>query len=206
MKLERVTIENYRAVERLTFPLDPYLTVFHGDNAHGKTSILSAIAVGLGRIATLLPGVSGIYFRETDQRGRRSLRVELTTTEGVVWARRRAFGRTARRMIIQQGLSEIVDAIVRADRDRQDPLDLPIVAFYDTDRAVFDQPRRRRGFKTEFPRYAALQGALSAKTDFKDFFEWFYAKENEELRHQKERRNFDYRLPDSTRCVRQLSR
>ena len=196
MKLERVTIENYRAIERLSLPLDPSLTVFHGDNAHGKTSILSAIAVGLGRIATLLPGVSGIDFRDTDRRRRRPLRVELKTTAGVVWDRRRTFGRMARRATTLKGLLEVVDAIVSADRDEQEPLDLPIVVFYDTDRAAFDQPRRRRGFKTEFPRYAALEGALSAQTDFKDFFKWFYAKENEELRHQKERRNFEYRLPD----------
>ena len=196
MKLERVTIENYRAIERLTLPLDPSLTVFHGDNAHGKTSILSAIAVGLGSIPRLLPGVSGIDFRDTDRRRRRPLRVELTTTEGVAWDRRRTFGQITRRAITQRSLKEVVDAIVSADRDEQEPLDLPIVAFYDTDRAAFDPPRRRRGFKTEFPRYAALEGALSARTDFKDFFKWFYAKENEELRHQKERRNFEYRLPD----------
>ena len=196
MKLERVTIENYRAIDQLTLPLDPSLTVFHGDNAHGKTSILSAIAVGLGRIPTLLPAVSGIDFRGTDRRGLRPLRVELTTSEGVVWDRRRTFGRITRRAITKRSLKEVVDAIVSADRDKQEPLDLPIVAFYDTDRAVFDQPRRRRGFKTEFPRYAALQGALSAQTDFKDFFKWFYAKENEELRQQRERVNFSYRLPD----------
>jgi len=70
------------------------------------------------------------------------------------------------------------------------------VAFYDTDRAVFDPPQRRRGFITEFPRYRALQGALSARTDFRDFFQWFYAKENEELREQKEQGNFDYQLKD----------
>lgn len=196
MKLECVTIENYRAIERLTLLLDPALTVFHGDNAHGKTSILSAIAVGLGSIPRLLPDVSGIDFRDTDRRRRRPLRVELKTTKGVRWDRRRTFGRMARRTTTLRGLLEVVDAIVSADRDEQEPLDLPIVAFYDTDRAVFDQPQRRRGFKTEFPRYAALEGALSAQTDFRDFFKWFYAKENEELRHQKERRDFEYRLPD----------
>ena len=41
MKLERVEIENYRAIERLELALDPDLTVFHGDNGHGKTSVLS---------------------------------------------------------------------------------------------------------------------------------------------------------------------
>ena len=196
VKLERVTIENYRAIDHLTLQLDPSLTVFHGDNAHGKTSILSAIAVGLGRIPMLLPGVSGIDFRETDRRGWQPLRVELKTSEGVAWDRRRTFGRITRRATTTRSLKEVVDAIVRVDRGKQEPLDLPIVAFYDTDRAVFDQPRRRRGFKTEFPRYAALQGALSAQTDFKDFFKWFYAKENEELRRQREQRDLDYRLMD----------
>ena len=196
MKLKSVTIENYRAIGRLTLPLDPSLTVFHGDNTYGKTSILSAIAVGLGRIPTLLPGVSGIDFRQTDRRGWQPLRVALTTTEEVAWERRRTFGQITQRMIVQRSLKEVVDAIVSADRDERDPLNLPIVAFYDTDRAVFDPPRRRRGFKTEFTRYAALEGALSARTDFKDFFQWFHAKENEELRAQRIRRNFDFRMKD----------
>ena len=52
MKLTYVGIENFRAIERLDLEPDPALTVFHGDNAHGKTSILDAIAVGLGRIPT----------------------------------------------------------------------------------------------------------------------------------------------------------
>ena len=64
MKLERVEIENYRAVERLELALDPDLTVFHGGNGHGKTSVLSAIAVGLGAIPLHLPDVSGRYNRK----------------------------------------------------------------------------------------------------------------------------------------------
>ena len=47
MKLERVEIRNYRAIERLDLALDPDLTVFHGNNGHGKTSVLSGIVVGL---------------------------------------------------------------------------------------------------------------------------------------------------------------
>ena len=61
---------------------------------------------------------------------------------------------------------------------------------------MFDAPQRRRGFKTEFSRYAALEGALSARTNFREFFEWFYAKENEELREQKARQGFDFRLKE----------
>ena len=192
MKIARVSIRNYRAVRNLDLRLDPSLTVFHGDNAHGKTSILSAIAVGLGSIPTLLPDVSGISFLKTDRRRWQSVvEVKLTTTGGIEW--RRAIG-SRRKVPVLKQLSKTIEDIVKADREGAPPLDIPIIAFYDTDRAVLDQPRRRRGFKTEFPRYAALEGALSARTDFRDFFKWFYAKENEELRRQKEQRNLDFRL------------
>ena len=202
MKLERVEIENYRAIEKLKLPLDPSLTVLHGANGDGKTSVLSAIAAGLGSILRLLPDVSGVGFRDTDLRGARPLRVALKTLDGIEWDRRRIGPRkrTARR-----GLKDAIEAIVAADRDGANTLDLPIVVFYDTDRSVVDAPQRRRGFKdfkTEFPRYAALEGALSPRPNFKEFFKWFYALENEELREQKERRDFDFRLKE-LKAVRQ---
>lgn len=188
MKLKRVKIENYRAIEKLDLTLDPRLTVFFGDNAHGKTSVLSAIAVGLGRIPRLLPDVSGVGFLKEDRRGSKHAWVALTTTEGTEW--QETTGRGAK----LSALREKIEGIVSADREEAAPRALPILAFYDANRAVFDQPQRRRGFKTEFPRYAALQDALAARTNFREFFKWFYAMENEELRLQKERRSFDFHL------------
>ena len=187
MKLKTVEIENYRAVEEITLQLHPQLTVLYGDNGHGKTSILSAIAIGLGRIPMLLPGVSGIGFRDTDRRGWRPLRVALRTIDDVAWDRRRTFGHTTRRTLSEPSLKRVVDDILKADRENLEPLDLPIVASYDTDRAVFDAPQRRRGFTPDFPRYGALEGALSVRTNFREFFQWFYAMENEELRGQRQR-------------------
>ena len=197
MKLERVTIRNFRAIERLTLPLDPCLTVVHGDNAPGKTSVLSAIAGGLGSILTELPEVSGVGFLKTDRRGSQPLQVDVRTTDGVGWIRRGS-GATlsATPDLARQGLKQFLAALVRADQEGTEPHALPIAAFYDANRAVFDAPQRRRGFKTEFVRYAVLEGALGARTDFREFFKWFYAKENEELREQKKRRDFDYRSTD----------
>ena len=192
MRLERVEIENYRAIEKLKLRLDPRLTVLHGANGDGKTSVLSAIATGLGGIARWLPDVSSIGFLDTDLRGLRPLRVALKADDGTEWERRR---RGRRRTIAARRLKDAIEAIVAADRDGGEPLDLPIVAFYDTDRAVIDAPRRRRGFKTSFPRYAALQDALSRRTDFKEFFKWFYVLENEALR-ELSRRDRNYQLPE----------
>lgn len=55
---------------------------------------------------------------------------------------------------------------------------------------MFDAPQRRTGFPKEFSRYAALEGALTARPNFRDFFKWFYTKEDEELREQRRHRDF----------------
>ena len=199
MKLERVEIENYRAIEKLDLPLDRDLTVFYGANGHGKTSVLSAIVAGLGSIPILLPDVSGVGFRKTDRRGQQPLRVMLRTHDGIEWDRRVLVQkRTTKRQTLTQRrmLRETMEEIVAADREGASPRDLPITVFYDTDRAVFDVPHRRRNFKTEFPRYAALEGALAPRATFREFFKWFYAMEYEELQEKNERRDWNYRLKD----------
>ena len=206
MKLKSVEIENYRAIDELRLSLDPSLTVLHGDNAHGKTSMLSAVAVGLGRILALLPGVSGINFRKRDRRvSHRPMRVKLTTTDGVAWQRRTArpsrhqsSGSTTFRKIslVERTLKDEIDKIVRADREEHESLDLPIIAFYGTERAVSDSLPWQPSFGQDFSRFAALEGALSARANFRDFADWFYAWENEELREQKQRRDFDYHLAE----------
>ena len=190
MKLKRVEIENYRGIEKLDLPLDPVLTVLHGANGHGKTSVLSAIAKGLGSIPRLLPDVSSIGFLKIDRRGSRPLRVGLVAADGLSWDRR---VQGDRKRTSRRELKEAIESIVEADREGAAPRDLPIVAFYDTDRAVFDTPHRRQGSRTEFSRYAALEGALSPRANFREFFRWFYAMENEELRGKRERRDWNYR-------------
>ena len=202
MKLEFVEIENYRAIDGLRLPLHPSLTVLHGDNAHGKTSVLSAIVVGLGAVLAELPEVRSVGFRTTDRRRASGpMRVSLTTRDGVAWNRRRRTGGGVGNQIAPTSkrtshLRERMAEIVHADREGR-PVALPIVAFYDTERAVVDNNLPwRRYFGKDYPRFAALEGALTARANFRDFAEWFYAWENEELREQKERRDFDYRLKE----------
>ena len=190
MKLECVEIENYRAIEKLSLPLRPDLTVLHGPNGCGKTSVLAAIATGLGAISRLLPDVSGIDFRDSDMRGARPLRVTLKTRDGMEWDRRR---RGPARTTANRKLKETIEAIVAADHDNAEPRDLPVAVFYDADRAVTG--RYRYGDpETKFPRYAAL----SPKIDFGEFFKWFYDRENKELRKLRSwtRGGADYRLPE----------
>ena len=200
MKLASVEIENFRAIERLVLPLDSRLTVLHGANAHGKTSVLRAIAVGLGMIPSLVPGVVGVHFSKGDRRrGAKTMRVALRTTDGIVWDRHE-IERAPPKEPSQGGhhlhrLHDRMQEILQADREGRSA-DLPICALYHADRSALHQVRRSHPFKGEFPRYAVLEGTLAARTSFEELVEWFYEKENEELREQKARGDFQYRQRD----------
>ncbi|MCY4559678.1 MAG: AAA family ATPase [Chloroflexi bacterium] len=205
MKLKSVQIENYRAIDELCLQFDPQLTVLHGNNAHGKTSVLSAIAVGLGAVPMLLPDVSGIGLSKKDRRDGRGARVLLTSTEEFSWERTSGLTRSPAWSPSTDSLGERPTHPLRdlkkwlernALRAWGSPIDLPILAFYDTERAVPNLTRQRGLPKGTSSRYAALAGALSARTSFRELFEWFYSKENEELREQRERRDHDYRLKE----------
>ena len=229
MKLESVEIYNYRAIEHLRLPLDPALTVLHGDNTCGKTSVLSAIAVGLGVIPDLLPGVSGIDFLGNDVRaGASFVRVNVTAAHWLSWKRERFGPGTPE--TTTHGLDQLkfeLSEIVRRDREANPPLELPIVAFYDTERAVLDIPHEWRGFAGDIPpfavriarggeiltleqrapflRYGALDGSLTAHAKYGQLLQWFRAKEDEELREQHKRRSFEYRLKDLSAVRRAIT-
>ena len=107
--------------------------------------------------------------------------------------------RIARNDAIRPGLDE---ALATKEED------MPIVAFYGTDRMLSDIPDwvlSQRGSQYRPSRRAALEGALSARTDFEGLLTWFYFKENEELRERRERRDFDYQLKDVSVIRRAIS-
>lgn len=184
MKLKSLQIENYRAIEQLTLSLDPSLMVLYGPHGQGKTSVLSAIAVVLGAIRELPSDPSECDFTEQDQREDAGPpRVSATDLGGNSWERR------GDQRMVQARMNTLADSG-----------HLPIAAFYGADRSVSDL-KRPGDPEVEFPRLTALEGALGL-TDFQGLFTWFYFKQDEELREQKRRRDFDYQSKDLS-AVRQ---
>ncbi len=213
MKINRITIENFRAINKLDLPLDPQLTVLVGNNAAGKTTILDAIAVGLGAILTRLPSVSGIKFRQSDIREELATelkddqapsqapytRVTLESIDGVIWdmtKKRDLSKRTQQAIPPDKKLAELHHFLENIINDVQDgkPTDLPVIAYYGTDRAVLSASLQR-DFKKNFNRFKALENALVATQRFQTMIEWFAFQEDIERREQSKRHDFEYRLP-----------
>ncbi|MCY3933633.1 MAG: AAA family ATPase [Acidobacteria bacterium] len=186
MKLASVEIENYRAIEHLVLKPDPSLTVLFGKNECGKTSVLSGVALGLGAIQNYFFSEDRVRFRKTDRRnGLGPVRVTVTTSESISWTREetgRAFARIKERRFGRNAEPDKWLTKLRREAYGGGFPDLPLVAYYDTDRIVADVPKGKRRVGDDFSRFAALAGALSARTDFRQFFQWFYVNENAELR------------------------
>jgi predicted ATP-binding protein involved in virulence len=207
MKLKELTFDNFRGKESLQLLLKERLNLFIGGNGSGKTTILDGIAVGLGAILTHLPDVSGLTFSKTDLHQKNNklapyVRIRIHTFEGISWDRTQKRDKskaTSQKIPAGRGLkrlTQFLDSSVINPYFEEKAFTLPVLAYYGVSRALLEVPLRRRGFPKTHKRFEALNDALNAVSRFKSTFVWFYNKENEEQRKQKELRSFDYVLPE----------
>lgn len=208
MKLKSLRLENFRAKDSLPVDFGQRLTLLMGENGSGKTTILDGLAIALGAIPARLPGVSGISFKkrgDIKQEGERIAPytlVMLETISGLGWDRMqkrdqsRATAKAFPTRIGTSLLDRYVDEFILDPHNRGDAFELPIFVFYGVSRALLDMPRSRKGFAKGHDRFEALADALNATSRFKSAFVWFYNKENEETRLQRDRRSFDVTLKE----------
>ncbi len=208
-KLKKLKITNFRLFENLEVEFNKDVNVIIANNGAGKTTILDAIAIGFGSMLTHLPNISGIGFSK-DKRDLRIndrnkkepfLRIELTSTQNIKWDRidKRDKSKTTEKQVPNAyGLKELetfMDTIIDSENEGSDYV-MPLIMYYGTCRNCFDTPSRKVNFQKEFNRFESLDKSLQSSTNFNRFFEWFFAMENLESQEIKNRRDFDYQLPE----------
>ena len=68
MRLSKIKIKNYKAIKDWEIDLKPGFNLIKGMNGRGKTSILEAIAVGMGGFLTGITGIEGRNFKKEEIR------------------------------------------------------------------------------------------------------------------------------------------
>lgn len=81
---------------------------------------------------------------------------------------------------------------------------LPVIAYYRSHRRMYEMPKLGDLFSLNLDRKGAYQGALNAGADFKAMCQWFYLRENQELRDQRSH-DKSFELPDLKAARRALT-
>ena len=207
MKISKITIDNFRSFEHLEVIFGKRLTLLIGENGSGKTTVLDALSIVLGAVLTYLPRVSGISFKKTDLRQIKNkfspyTRGRVESFDGLVWdrtERRDKSAITSSQLTPGAGLYNLRkylnDQIIHPMLEEEE-FQLPVFSYYGVGRALVDVPLRRRGFPKSHQRLEAFENALNSVSRFKSAFVWFYNKEFEEQKRQKELQSFGYKLPE----------
>lgn len=215
MLLNEFAVRNLGPVKEANFAFVPSFNVLVGVNGSGKSTVLNAIALMLGRYSSVIRTgrVGGtVYDREQIKRG-----ASYVQTTAVISDSDRGLERVEWRMGVARASrqenakltnsSELIafgTTIARELEDNPAEANLPIVVYYPVHRAVLDIPLRVRG-SVPFDQLGALEGALSQTgRSFREFFAWF--RQREDLENEGLAEGTAQRDPELTAVRRAIAR
>jgi len=203
MKLESISLKNFRCYKEIEVKLHPVITVFVGNNGYGKTALLDAIRIALwsyvsnfdlARSAYADPAntisVSDVLMLKTDNAMMaRQLpsEIEITGNYGdgfKTWKRFRdseAPRSQTKDDVSTQAMKRYAEKLQASIRNVNDePVDLPVLGYYGTGR-LWKEKRLTQSKKEnnlsrkgeENIRTFAYRDCLDPASNYKQFEEWF---------------------------------
>lgn len=191
MRIDRLTLENFKGFAAFEVELHPQLTLFAGENGSGKTSVLDALAVALGIWHTRIPQAGWRNILEEEIRvdairygdGRISFepvpptrvtaRGAINGSEGVEWTRQiRKDGSRTTNLEAKEAIAAVnkwVDAATGKN------VLLPVLAYFGAGRAWLPtnkKPAHRRNGKKP-RRFDAYDNCLDTRIDLHGLNHWF---------------------------------
>ncbi|KHS68960.1 type I restriction enzyme M protein [Pectobacterium brasiliense] len=196
LKINEITVKNFRGYSDFKVPMHPYLNVLVGENGAGKTSILEAVACGLGPFLTAMPDAKGKMIKKSDihinSKGIASYaRISIETTSSLSWdlvakgtdvSGPPKIGTTA----LTSYASHLVDS----------QSEFPLIAYYGTNRALTSTNSKVaiNPFEKEI-RGEGYDSALDAKVNYGIIKNWFSKIEVDELRKRDELKDHKFIHP-----------
>lgn len=212
MRIDRLTVRNFRCFAERTFQLTPSFNLLVGENATGKTAVLEALSVAIGSLFLGIRGYGERHLRHDDARLQlfqhgtgeftfdAAYPVEVEAVgevdgQAAEWKRTLVSptGRTT-----SYGASSIKNAARKLDDAVRGGASatLPIIAYYGTGR-LWLQPRDRapsavKPSKIELSRFEGYRDAIDPRCSPRDLVRWI---ERQDYAAYQERRESDlYRI------------
>jgi len=196
LKISEISLKNFRGYSDFKVLIHPSLNVLVGENGVGKTSILEALACGLGPFLTAMPDAKGKLIKKSDihinSKGIANYaRISIETTSSLSWdlvAKGGDFSEPPK--IGTTALTSFATHLVDTQSE------YPLIAYYGTNRALtstsskvainpFEKENRGEGY--DF--------ALDAKINYGILKNWFSKIEVDELRKRDELKDHKFIHP-----------
>lgn len=210
MRLQELALINFQIFTEEKLDLDGKSTIIFGINGTGKSTILSAI-IYLNRvwINRLNPSQGKAFMSFSDDLitvGQSELFIQgKIEIDEMIYPLLRFYRRAKKNhrksMISYHSgyyakFTENFEQLFLQD----ETANMPIFAYYGTNRSVLDIPDRIRT-KHDFDKLSALERAMENKLDFRTFFEWYRDREANEVIEARESDALTYHDP-LLKCVR----
>jgi len=192
MRLEQITLENYRCFDRLTVDLHPQLTVLVAPNGGGKTSVLDAtrvlfdtylgaFATGVGKgirvsdvrmakVAPDLPAMRKVFPCQVQAVG-----VLSDGSEAVEWSRALNTPKSGTTIKDARVMALHAKELQQRSAASNDPINWPLLSYYGTGR-LWNQKKLTSGkmYSSGYlERAAGYLDCLEPASSFKLFVNWF---------------------------------
>lgn len=195
MKIENVSLKNFRCFEQLEVTFHPQMTVLIAPNGAGKSTILDAVAVAVSPFVAAFDLGKGRPISKSDARYLR--KEQMTSSEQMfpveITARfhepacqiKRALTGINNKTTIKEA-SEIAaygEGLMSQVRNLQD-VNLPLVAYYGTSRLWLEHRNMDRKAVVSASRSMGYEDCLTPASNFKQLQQWFTKATFAELQQQ----------------------
>lgn len=207
MKIEKLTIRNFRGIENLCLEsMDPHANVIVGVNGAGKTSVLEAVVMMLSWVLARLrsQNAKGFYPTDSDVRlnSKTICSLEIVLDNGIKWTINKGKSSYRRKNVEPAKadfamLPDLADSIIASAESGNG---IPVLMYYPVTRAIAAVPVNLHRTSVESSVWDVYNGALNGNSDFRSLFEWY--RRQEDIENEMIRDNSQYR----DKCLQAIRR